>query len=280
MTTKNKNPFHHSASSSASSRKNKYSNAIILIQFIIILYLTIIKPKKSSSIQKNTSQSSSHTNNNNKNSLRPFNQDPHYEAPAIIAPNAFIKHQWHSQASPKINPNLQSGTCWCSGDDYCMCNPSLAIDTILSVKEETSKERHVWLVQRKDTNQYATMGGFVEVGETPELAVHRELKEEMNLSLNSSFVKLFGIYGDPKRDARRHTVSIVYLVELERDVVPHAGDDAKSLKKIRLEDVPRIDFFADHKTILLDYLQYVSGGKEGVMDASASSSILRDRCSI
>lgn len=267
-----KNPFHHS---SPSSRKNnKYSNAIISIQFVIILYLAILKPRSSNIHDTSASQLSS-TNS------RPFNQDPHYEAPAIIAPNSFIQHKWHSQASPNIIPNLKSGTCWCSGDDYCMCNPSLAIDTILSIKSSNTKEKHVWLVQRRDTNQYATMGGFVEVGETPEQAVHRELKEEMNVSVKSSNVKLFGVYGDPMRDARRHTVSIVYLVELEENVVPHAGDDAKSLKKIRLEDVEGIDFFADHKTILLDYsLQYyASSGKKGAI-ASKASNILRDRCSI
>ncbi|GFH56476.1 hypothetical protein CTEN210_12952 [Chaetoceros tenuissimus] len=269
LTPTRTNPFH--ASSSRKKSSFKYSNAIILIQFGIIFYLTILKKQNNSSNVQNTSSHLSTTNS------RPFNQDPHYEAPAIIAPNSFIQHKWHSQASPHINPNLKSGTCWCSGDDYCMCNPSLAIDTILSVKS-TTKEKHVWLVQRRDTNQYATMGGFVEVGETPEQAVHRELKEEMNLSVDNSSVKLFGVYGDPKRDARRHTVSIVYLVELEDNVVPHAGDDAKSLKKIQLKDVESIDFFADHKTILLDYLQYVSGGKEGGK-VSKASRILRDRCS-
>lgn len=72
----------------------------------------------------------------------------------------------------------------------------------------------------------------------------------------------------------------MYLVELEENVVPHAGDDAKSLKKIRLEDVEGIDFFADHKTILLDYLHHVSSGGKKDAIASKASSILRDRCSI
>mmetsp|Transcript_14202 Transcript_14202/g.17138 ORF Transcript_14202/g.17138 Transcript_14202/m.17138 type:complete len:88 (-) Transcript_14202:36-299(-) len=48
------------------------------------------------------------------------------------------------------------GSCWCSGDAYCMCTPSLAIDLVI-----TSGHDHVWLVRRKDTNQLATMGGFV-----------------------------------------------------------------------------------------------------------------------
>lgn len=42
----------------------------------------------------------------------------------------------------------------------CMCTAAVAIDCIL-----TSGSEHFWLVKRKDTGQYATMGGFVEVGE-------------------------------------------------------------------------------------------------------------------
>ena len=41
-----------------------------------------------------------------------------------------------------------------------MCTAAVAIDCIL-----TSGDEHFWLVKRKDTGQFATMGGFVEVGE-------------------------------------------------------------------------------------------------------------------
>lgn len=40
-----------------------------------------------------------------------------------------------------------------------MCSAALAIDCILTSGD------YFWLVQRQDTGQYATMGGFVEVGE-------------------------------------------------------------------------------------------------------------------
>merc|ERR1719232_805995 len=82
------------------------------------------------------------------------------------------------------------GSCWCSGyDDYCMCTPSLAIDLLLI----DEKEENVWLVRRKDTDQLATMGGFVNVGESLEETVERELKEETSIKLTEE-PKLFGIY--------------------------------------------------------------------------------------
>ena len=46
-----------------------------------------------------------------------------------------------------------------------MCTPSLVIDTIL-----TSGDTHFWLVKRKDVGEYATMGGFVDMGEPIEEA--------------------------------------------------------------------------------------------------------------
>lgn len=168
-----------------------------------------------------------------------------------------ISHEWHG-GSPHIHPNLKQGSCWCSMEDYCLCTPSLAIDTVLV----TADNQYFWLVQRKDTNKFATMGGFVEVGEKPEDAVRRELKEEMSLDLdlfprqhNVSTVELFGIYGDPSRDARRHTVSIVYIVRIPDDVKPVAGDDAKSVLKVHVSQIKQMEFFADHERILADYLQ-------------------------
>jgi hypothetical protein len=81
--------------------------------------------------------------------------------------NSNIQQVWHG-GTPEA-PCIR-GTRWCSAqDDYCMCSPSLAIDVVL-----ISGPDHVWLVKGKDTNQYANMGGFVNVGESAESAVLRE----------------------------------------------------------------------------------------------------------
>jgi len=62
------------------------------------------------------------------------------------------------------------GSCWCGQDNYCMCTPSLAIDLVI---ESTlpNGEPAVVLVERADNGLFATMGGFVDVGETVETAV-------------------------------------------------------------------------------------------------------------
>jgi 8-oxo-dGTP diphosphatase len=155
----------------------------------------------------------------------------------------------------------QSGSCYCSSDHYCMCTPNLAIDLVIA-----SGTDHVWLVRRKDTNQLATMGGFVNVGETVELCVKREIHEEMGIILVKP-PQLLGIYSDPRRDNRRHTVSAVFAVHLGGEEKPVAADDAKEVKRIPLADIEKYEYFADHKTILLDYRQSL---REGAMSVGSS----------
>ena len=72
----------------------------------------------------------------------------------------------------------------------------LAIDTIL-----TSCNTHFWLVKLKDVGKYATKGGFVDMGETTEEAVVRELNGKIIIYLFkvSSDPVLFGLCGGPVR---------------------------------------------------------------------------------
>mmetsp|Transcript_19041 Transcript_19041/g.41394 ORF Transcript_19041/g.41394 Transcript_19041/m.41394 type:complete len:256 (+) Transcript_19041:54-821(+) len=151
----------------------------------------------------------------------------------------------------------RSGSCWCGTEDkYCMCTPNLAIDLIITSSKETTHgstdKDYVWLVRRKDTNQLATMGGFVDVNEAIEDAIIRELMEEMALTLREP-PTLVGIYSDPRRDNRRRTASVVFAVHVTADIQPHAGDDVKEVVKIPIDEIENQEYFADHRTILLDY---------------------------
>jgi 8-oxo-dGTP diphosphatase len=158
-----------------------------------------------------------------------------------------------------------SGSCYCSGvDTYCMCNPSLAIDLVI-----VSGPDHLWLVRRKDTNQLAIVGGFVDVGETVLGAVHRELFEETGLRLDQPTQQqpmLFGVYSDPRRDNRRHTVSVAFAVHLDDNDQqrPVAADDVKSVERVKMTEIDTIDFFSDQKTIVQDYLRILQKQNEGI----------------
>lgn len=173
----------------------------------------------------------------------------------------------------------RSGSCWCASDEYCMCTPSLSIDLVIASGKNSE---HLWVVRRKDTDLLATMGGFVEVDETVEDAVRRELKEEMGVDL-ARRPKLLGLYEDPRRDNRRRTASAVYVVHFEDDEmrrVARPGDDAKEVVRIGIDDIEQHSYFADHLTILLDYRGLVRGEsyrEESVGDFS--NDIKRSVCS-
>jgi 8-oxo-dGTP diphosphatase len=176
---------------------------------------------------------------------------PFFDPPTVYpAAAGLVSRVWHSNGTPEINEGLQTGSCWCSGDDYCMCTPALAIDMIL-----TSGPDHVWLVRRKDKGLMALMGGFNEVGETVEEACRRELKEEMNLDLPGQELTLFGVYSDPKRDSRKHAVSVVFHMDIPPHISPAAGDDACDVVRMPLSTVESLDMFIDHKTVLRDFLK-------------------------
>lgn len=144
----------------------------------------------------------------------------------------------------------KGGSCLCSPDEYCMCTPSLAIDIIIEVNDGSS----IVLVKRQDNSKYATIGGFVEVGESVEDAVARELKEETGLTLTSNSLSMFGIFSDPRRDQRRHTVSAVYIARVTSLKGLRAGDDAKQALVVPAEKILSLDFAFDHRVIVADYL--------------------------
>ena len=63
---------------------------------------------------------------------------------------------WHGGHPAQDRP----GSCWCGGDNYCMCTPSVAIDIVLYSKIANSIDGYnVWVVRRADTGQLATVGG-------------------------------------------------------------------------------------------------------------------------
>uniref|UniRef100_A0A7R9UAX6 Nudix hydrolase domain-containing protein n=1 Tax=Pinguiococcus pyrenoidosus TaxID=172671 RepID=A0A7R9UAX6_9STRA len=103
---------------------------------------------------------------------------------------------------------------------------------------------------------FIAVGGFVEIGESVEDACRREAMEEARVHLEGDLIFL-GIYSDPARDQRRHTVSVAYAARIAD--TPIAGDDASdvvSLTTRQLAEMPDEEFAFDHELIIRDYLSY------------------------
>ncbi len=132
--------------------------------------------------------------------------------------------------------------------------PYLTTDGIVEIYNSSEEFIGIVLIQRKNTPLgLALPGGFVDVGESTENAVVREMKEE--ISLDVKVEELFGVYSDPARDERFHTASIVYICKAYG--TPVGADDAKEAKVVQLEDLKLNKLVFDHGKILGDYLKRV-----------------------
>ncbi len=129
--------------------------------------------------------------------------------------------------------------------------PFVAVDGIIQLFDERDNFKGIVLIERENPPLgIAIPGGFVEVGESCEEALIREMKEETGLDVE--IIKLLGVYSQPDRDPRFHTVSITYLCRAYGE--PVAGSDAKKVKIFKLEEIPFDKLVFDHSRILRDYL--------------------------
>ncbi|MFZ2499014.1 MAG: NUDIX domain-containing protein [Methanosarcina sp.] len=121
--------------------------------------------------------------------------------------------------------------------------PSLTVDTVIVFKNR------IVLVKRKNPpyqGKLALPGGFVEIGESTEEAAIRESFEETGLCVE--IIGLVGVYSDPQRDPRGHTVSICYLSKGSGKL--KSGSDAASVELFELDSIPELAF--DHNKIIND----------------------------
>lgn len=151
-------------------------------------------------------------------------------------------HEKYGQSAPYCDCMLKIMNVKYGG--WFQTSPTLAAD-VLVINDDK-----VLLIDRKNEPLgWAIPGGFVDLYETMEQAALRELHEETGIEANINDLHLLGIYSDPKRDTRGHTVSAVYIFFSDKEA--YAADDAKDAKYFHIDNLPENTAF-DHREILQD----------------------------
>ena len=123
-------------------------------------------------------------------------------------------------------------------------NPLPTVDIIINVRDQ------IVFIERQNTPfGWALPGGFVDYGESLEVAARREAFEETGLKI--THLTQFRAYSDPKRDPRHHSISMVFTAKASG--VPKARDDAKNAKLFSPNKLPEPLCF-DHAKIISDYM--------------------------
>ncbi len=98
---------------------------------------------------------------------------------------------------------------------------------------------------------WALPGGFCEWGETTEQCCARETREETGVDVEVG--RLLGVYSDPKRDPRGHTVTIVYTCKPVRGEAK-GSDDAAEARWFSRKQLRGLEFAFDHGEIIREQL--------------------------
>lgn len=111
----------------------------------------------------------------------------------------------------------------------------------------------VLLQKRADCNKWGFPGGAIELGETPEMAAIREVKEETGLDVDVN--KLIGIYTDSDvvcvNGDKVHSICIGYEMSIVGGELVCDKDETLELKFFSLDNMPEL-FCKQHEELLRD----------------------------
>jgi len=130
--------------------------------------------------------------------------------------------------------------------------PAVTADIVLFSRFEDRD--YVLLILRKHypfEGCWALPGGFINMDETLLESALRELEEETGLE--GIALKQFQTYGDPGRDPRHRTITVVFTGRCDNLPEVTGMDDASEAKWHPVDDIPKLGF--DHDIILKDILK-------------------------
>lgn len=110
------------------------------------------------------------------------------------------------------------------------------------------------LILRRDNRRWGLPGGLVDWGEDVITAARRELREETGLS-SADLDRLVGIYSQPGRDPRFHSVCVAVAMRVPNQ--PYGADprEVRAVQAFAPDALPWEHLAHDHRQHLEDFFQ-------------------------
>ncbi|MFX0172886.1 MAG: NUDIX domain-containing protein [Candidatus Hodarchaeota archaeon] len=101
---------------------------------------------------------------------------------------------------------------------------------------------------------WAIPGGAVEMNETVEEALIREMREETGVKVTPT--DILGVFSAVDRDPRGRVISTVFICTYQG--TPHSGSDAGEIRICTLEKALMLELAFDHNQILRSYQRWLN----------------------
>lgn len=117
----------------------------------------------------------------------------------------------------------------------------------------------ILLEERSDSARWSLIGGGLEMSESLEEGLVREVREETGLEVVG--YSLFGTYSDPSRVIQypdgnvMRILTLAYRVSVAPEREPQCSSESLRLAFVRREELARLDVVETHRHILADYLE-------------------------
>ena len=117
--------------------------------------------------------------------------------------------------------------------------------------------------KRVDSGVWALIGGGLEIEESLEQCIIREIREETSLTVEEKDLKFWRVYSDPSRIIEYpdgnviRSISSVYLLELTYQHELVCSEESRALKYFTLEEIKELNIAKTHEHILKDYISQI-----------------------